>query len=67
MSSSGQLRSMSGLVDLGIKVYCCGISDFKGTLLLKSTTEFYCQGQAQVQVSLALSLALDYNLVMIWS
>ena len=58
---------MSGLVDLGIQVYCCEISDFKGTLHLKSTTEFYCQAQAQVQVSLALSLALDYNLVMIWS
>ena len=23
---------MSGLVDLGIQVYCCEISDFKGTL-----------------------------------
>ena len=37
MLSSGQLRSMSGLVDLSIQAYCCEISDFKGTLHLKSS------------------------------
>ena len=72
VSSSGQLRSMSGLVDLGIQVYCCEISDFKANLHLKSTKEVYCQAQAQVQVSgslsgslclsLALSLALSGSL-----
>ena len=31
VSSSGQFRSMSGLVDLGIQVYCCEISDLEGT------------------------------------
>ena len=51
VSSSGQLRSMSGLVDLGIQVYCCEISDFKGTLHLKSTTQFCCQAQAQVSLA----------------
>ena len=38
------------------------ISDFKGTLHLKSMTEFYCQAQSQVQVSLALSGSLSLAL-----
>ena len=50
VSSSGQLRSMSGLVDLGIQVYCCEISDFKGTLHLKSMTEFYKSSYFRVKL-----------------